>query len=100
MRVFNRIVVILLLAGLAALGVIVAVYVFELGGYRLEDLSRTLGLNGLYEGVNGFVQRAEGRNLSLIDIVVLAAVALLGLVLLILELKPPTPRLVRMQQGT
>jgi uncharacterized alkaline shock family protein YloU len=38
--------------------------------------------------------------LDVLDIVVLALVALLGLVLLILEFKPPSPRRVRMHQGT
>ncbi len=100
MRIFNRIIVILLLAGIVALGVTTVFYIFDVSDYHLEDLSRTLGLNGLYDGVNGFVQRAENRNLDVLDIVVLALVALLGLVLLILELKPPSPRRVRMQKGT
>ncbi len=100
MRIFNRIIVILLLAGIVALGVTTVFYIFDVSDYHLEDLSRTLGLNGLYDGVNGFVQRAENRSLDVLDIVVLALVALLGLVLLILELKPPSPRRVRMQKGT
>lgn len=100
MKIFNRIVVILLLAGIVALGVTVVFYIFDVSDYHLEDLSRALGLNGLYDGVNSFVQRAESRSLDVLDIVVLALVALLGLVLLILELKPPSPRRVRMQQGT
>ncbi len=100
MRIFNRIIVIMLLAGIVALGVTTVFYIFDVSDYHLEDLSRTLGLNGLYDGVNGFVQRAENRSLDVLDIVVLALVALLGLVLLILELKPPSPRRVRMQKGT
>ena len=100
MKIFNRIIVILLLAGIVALGVTVVFYIFDVSDYHLEDLSRALGLNGLYDGVNSFVQRAESRSLDVLDIVVLALVALLGLVLLILEFKPPSPRRVRMQQGT
>ena len=100
MKIFNRIVVILLLAGIVALGVTTVFYIFDVSDYHLEDLSGALGLNGLYDGVNSFVQRAEGRSLDVLDIVVLALVALLGLVLLILELKPPSPRRVRMRKGT
>ncbi len=100
MRIFNRIVLILLLAGIVALGVTIVFYAFDVADYHLEDLSNVLGLGGLYEGLSGFVERAEGRSLSVLDIVVLALVALLGLVLLILELKPPSPRRVRMQRGT
>ncbi len=100
MKIFNRIIVILLLAGIVALGVTVVLYIFDVSNYHLEDLSRTLGLNGLYDSVNSFVQRAESLRLDVLDIVVLALVALLGLVLLILELKLPSPRQVRMQQGT
>jgi len=100
MKIFNRIIVILLLAGIVALGVTVVFYIFDVSDYHLEDLSRALGLNGIYDGVNSFVQRAESLSLDVLDIVVLALVALLGLVLLILELKPSSPRRVRMQQGT
>ncbi len=100
MKIFNRIIVILLLAGIVALGVTVVFYIFDVSDYHLEDLSRALGLNGLYDAVNSFVQRAESRSFDVLDIVVLALVALLGLVLLILEFKPPSPRRVRMQQGT
>lgn len=100
MRTFNRIVIILLLAGLAYLGLVMVVYVFELGPYHLRDLPNDLGLNGFYEGLNDYVRNIENGNVGVLDIVVLGAIALLGLVLLILELKPPTPRRVRMQRGT
>lgn len=100
MRIFNRIVVILLLAGLVALGITTVLHVFGVDDYRLSDLSRTLGLDRLSETLNGFVGRIEGGNLSVETIAALVAVALLGLVLLILELKPPAPRRVRMQRGT
>jgi uncharacterized alkaline shock family protein YloU len=100
MRIFNRIVVILLLAGLVYLGIATIVYVFELGPYQLADLPNTLGFSSLYEGLNGYVTNIESGNVGVEDVVVLVAIALLGLVLLILELKPPTPRRVRMQRGT
>ncbi len=100
MRIFNRIVVILLLAGLVYLGIATVVYVFELGPYQLSDLPNALGFRGLYEGLNGYLTSIESGNLGVEDVVILVAIALLGLVLLILELKPPTPRRVRMQQGT
>ncbi len=100
MRIFNRIVVILLLAGLVYLGVATVVYIFELGPYQLEDLSNALGFGGLYEGLNGYVGNIESGNVEALDIIALSAIALLGLILFILELKPPTPRRVRMQRGT
>lgn len=100
MRIFNRIVMILLLAGLIYLGIATVVYVFELGPYQLEDLSNNLGFSGVYEGLNGYVGNIESGNLGATDVVILGAIALLGLVLFILELKPPTPRRVRMQRGT
>jgi hypothetical protein len=100
MRIFNRVVLVLLLAGLVALGIATIVYAFDLGGYRLADLPRVLGLGGIYEGLNNFVGRAESGSLNPLDIVVLVLIALVGLVLLLLELKPPSPRFVRMQQGT
>ncbi len=100
MRIFNRIVMILLLSGLVYLGIATVVYVFELGPYQLEDLSNDLGFSGIYEGLNGYVGNIESGNVGVEDIVVLGAIALLGLVLFILELKPPTPRRVRMQRGT
>jgi len=98
MRIFNRIVLILLLAGLAALGVCAVVYAFDIGTYRLADLPRTLRLNDFYEGLRGFVGNVENRNVNAFNVIVLGAIALLGLILLIFELTPPTPRRVRMQQ--
>ena len=100
MRIFNRIVIILLLVGLVYLGLATVVYIFELGPYRLEELPNSLGFSGFYEGLNGYVGNIESGNVDGFDVRVLSAIALLGLVLLILELKPPTPRRVRMQRGT
>ena len=50
MRVFNRIFMILLFAGLFVLGVYMVVYAFNLFGYRLEALP-TLGLSGFYRSL-------------------------------------------------
>ncbi|MDQ3965398.1 MAG: alkaline shock response membrane anchor protein AmaP [Actinomycetota bacterium] len=100
MRIFNRIVIILLLAGLFVLGVFTVLYSFDLAGYRLADLSRALRLDDFYRGLRGFVGAVERGNLNALDIATLVVIALLGLVLLVLELKPPAPRKVRMQQGT
>ena len=100
MRIFNRIVIILLLAGLFVLGVFTVLYSFDLAGYRLADLPRTLRLDDFYSGLRGFVGDVERGNLNALDIATLVVIALLGLVLLVLELKPPAPRRVRMQQGT
>ncbi|MDQ3659317.1 MAG: alkaline shock response membrane anchor protein AmaP [Actinomycetota bacterium] len=98
MRVFNRIVVILLLVGLIALGAYTVVYSFELFGYQLSNLSSAL--NGFTSGVEGFVSDVEDGNLPALTIAILAAVALLGLILLFMEFKPRRPRRVRMQGGT
>ena len=100
MRVFNRIVMILLLAGLFVLGVYTVVYSLNLFGYRLEDIPRAIGLSGLYRGLETFVGNVEDGSLSVFTVIVLVAVAVLGLVLLIAELKPPAPRRVRMHSGT
>jgi hypothetical protein len=99
-RIFNRIVIILLLAGLFVLGVFTVLYSFDLAGYRLADLPRMLRLDDFYRGLRGFVGDVERGNLNALDIATLVVIALLGLVLLVLELKPPAPRRVRMQQGT
>jgi hypothetical protein len=100
MRVFNRIVMILLFAGLFVLGVYMVVYSLSLFGYRLEDIPRALGLSGLYRSLDTFVQNVENGSLSVLSVILLVAVAVLGLILLIAELKPPTPRRVRMHSGT
>ena len=101
MRVFNRIFVVLILAGLFTLGVATVLYSFDIAGHRLEDLPRTLGLAGFYEGLRIYVENIEsGSRLILVDFILLVGIALLGLVLLVLELKPPAPRRVRMQEGT
>jgi len=100
MRVFNRIVVVLLLAGLTALGIAMIVYAFDMGDHRLANLPQAIGLSGASDGLNNFATNAESGSLNPLDVAVLAAIALVGLILLFLELKPPSPRLVRMQTGT
>jgi Family of unknown function (DUF6286) len=99
-RVFNRIVMILLFAGLFVLGVYTVVYSFNLFGYRLEDLPRALGLSGFYRGLETFVSDVENGSLSVLTVILLVAIAVLGLILLIAELKPSAPRRVRMSSGT
>lgn len=98
MRIFNRIVVILLLVGLIVLGAYTVVYSFELFGRKLADLSTAL--KGFTGGVETFVGDVENGSLPLLTIALLVAIAVLGLVLLLMELSPPTPRRVRMQRGT
>jgi hypothetical protein len=100
MRVFNRIVMILLLAGLFVLGIYTVVYSLGLFGYRIEDLPRALGLAGFYSGLQSFVRGVESGNLSVLSVIILVLIALVGLILLIAELKPPAPRRVRMRSGT
>lgn len=100
MRIFNRIVVIIILAGLFVLGAYMVTYGFGLFGYQLSNLPSALGLSGLYNGLRGFVSSVQGGGLSVLAVFILVSVATIGLVLLIAELKPPTPRKVRMQQGT
>lgn len=100
MRIFNRIIVVLLLAALVALGIATVFYAFDLAGYRLANLPRVLSLDGFAQSLSSFVNNVENRNLNPLDYVVLGGIALLGLILLIMEFKPPTPRRVRMQQGT
>ncbi|MCA1729318.1 MAG: alkaline shock response membrane anchor protein AmaP [Actinobacteria bacterium] len=100
MRIFNKIVVVLLLAGLTALGLCAIVYAFNIAPYRLEDLPQALRLNEFSGGLRGYVEKVENGSLNVLEIATLILIALLGLILLILEFKPPTPRKVRMQRGT
>src|ERR687893_603203 len=100
MRVFNRIAMIVLLAGLFVLGVYTVVYSFNLFGYSLDNLPRALGLSGFYRSLEGFVGGVENGSLSVLTVFVLVALAVLGVILLLAELKPPAPRRVRMRSGT
>ena len=100
MRVFNRIVMILLFAGLFVLGVYAVVYSLNLFGYALTDLPRALNLPGVYRSLQTFASNVEDGTLSVLTIVVLVVIAVIGLILLIAELKPPAPRRVRMHSGT
>ena len=97
MRIFNRIVMILLLAGLFVLGLYAVVYAFDLFNTSLQSLLGPIQSAG--SGVQGFLGRV-GQGISPLAIAILVLVALLGLILLIFELKPPTPRRVRMDKGT
>lgn len=100
MRIFNRIVVTLLLAGLFVLGIFGIVYSFNLFGYQLSQLPQLLNLQTIYGGVQEVVSDMENGTLTNLAFFILLGVALLGLILLVLELKPRTPRRVRMQKGT
>lgn len=98
MRAFNRLIVILLLAGIGVAGVFAVVYSFELLGYRLEDLFG--GFSGARSGLESFVGAAEGGELTPPVTAILVLISLAGLVLLVLELKPRRRRHVRMGWGT
>lgn len=100
MRIFNRIIVVVLLAGLVVLGIFGVVYSLELFGYTLSQLSQTLGLQQIYDGAVEVVDDAENGTLLPIVAFILAGIALLGLILFILELKPKSPRRVRLQRDT
>lgn len=100
MRVFNRIIMISVFAALFLGGVFGTLYSFELLGYRQADLFETLGLSAAYSGIEGFVNSIESGEPSAAVVAALVAVALVGLALLFLELKPRTPRRVRMGKGT
>ena len=96
MNVFNRIVMTLLFAGLFVLGVYTVVYSFDLFGRSLTSLP----ISDFSSGLQDFVTRVENGNLSVITIVTLALMAILGLIWFIAELRPSTPRRVRMGKGT
>jgi hypothetical protein len=96
MRIFNRIVMILLLAGLFVLGIYMVVYAFELFDYSLGSLP----FSGISNGLQGFANDVEQGSLAVIPLVILVLLVLLGLLLLIAELQPPAPSRVRMGNGT
>jgi len=96
MSVFNRIVMTLLFAGLFVLGVYMVVYSFDLFGRSLTSLP----ISDFSSGLQDFVTRVEGGNLSAVTIIILALLAILGLIWFIAELRPSAPRRVRMGNGT
>lgn len=96
MRTFNRTVAILLLVGLFVVGVFAVVCAAGLFGYRLSELP----VDGLADGVAGFVRGVEGGSLPPAAVGALVGTALLGVILLVMELKPRRPRRIRMEKGT
>lgn len=97
----------MLLAALFALGVFVFLasispFLNTLGaqGTDLQNLPPSLRPDGISAGLRNYLMNVENGSVGVVDAVVLIAIALLGLILFVLELKPPTPRRVRMQQGT
>jgi hypothetical protein len=97
-RVFNRIVMILVLAGLFVAGVFTVVYGLDLLGYSLSSLSAPV--EGAAGGVQSFIGAIEGGSPPSNVVAALVAVALLGVLLLVFEMKPRTPRRVRLGDGT
>ena len=98
MRIFNRIVMILVLAGLFALGLYTVAYAFDLFGRSLQSLLSPVQNSA--SAAQGFLSGVGQGNLPPLAIAILVLVALLGLILLIFELKPPAPRRVRIDKGT
>lgn len=98
MRIFNRLIVVLLLVGLFVAGVYAVVYSFELLGYTFSTVFD--GFSAAREALQGFVGSVENGQLTPAVIAVLVLVAVVGLILLVLELKPRKPRRVRMERGT
>lgn len=93
MRVFNRIVVTLLLVGVLALCVFGVLAGASLAGYSLSSLPQMLGLSALVSGA----QSLAGGSASPAVIAILVAVLVVGVVLLIAELRPGRPRRVRLK---
>ena len=96
MRVFNRIFMILLFAGLFVLGVYMVVFAFDLFDYKLESLPIT----DFAQGLQDFVGSVEDSGLSIATQALLVLLAILGLIWFISELRPSAPRRVRMGRGT
>lgn len=95
MRVFNRIVVTLLLAGLLILGVYGVIYSFQIAGYSLSSLEQRLGIPAIASGGQSFLESLGQSALPATAVAILVAIAVVGLILLLLELKPRRPRNVR-----
>ena len=93
MRIFNRIVLILLLAAIIAAGIFAVLYGFSLGGFNLDSIK----INGVTSALPGFEQGVQ--NADPLILAALVAVAVVGLILLIAELKPPAPRRVKLGNG-
>jgi hypothetical protein len=96
MRAFNRIVMILLFAGLFVLGIYAVVYSFDLFGRSLSSLP----ISDFSRGLQRFFRSVENGNLSYITIIILVLLAIIGLIWFIAELRPSAPRRVRMGNGT
>lgn len=100
MRIINRLIVVLVLAGLFVAGFFAVIYGLGVLGYQMSSLQQSLNLSAVYGGLDSFVSGVEQGSLTGTGIAILIAIAVVGLILLILELKPRTPRRVRMQKGT
>ena len=101
MRIFNRILMALVFAALTAAGAFLFVYSFGLFGYSLSGLPLRGNLSGtaFYSGLEAFVRDVDGQSLTVLETVVLVVIALIGLALLIAELKPPRPRYLSVGDG-
>ena len=86
----------LLFAGLFVLGVYTVVYSFDLFGRSLTSLP----ISDFSGSLQDFVGRVEDGNLSVLTIITLVLMAILGLIWFVAELRPSTPRHVRMGDGT
>lgn len=101
MRIFNRIVMVLIFLALTALGVFMVLYSFGLFGFSLANLfSNVVSPRNFSSGMQDFADSIQNGSMTPLEVAIMVAVAVVGLILLILEFKPPRPKKVRMQRGT
>lgn len=101
MRIFNRVLMALVFAALTFCGAFLFIYCFGLFGYNLSEIPLKGPLSGtpFYSGLKAFVRDVGGQSPTVLETVVLVVIALIGLLLLFAELKPPRPRYLRVGQG-
>ena len=88
MRLFNRIVLVIVLVVLVVFGTFGAIYAFAGVGYQDRGLPGFLAIPENAQAAQSWLSSFEDGSVPLLDFIVVVAVGVAGLALLVLELKP------------
>ncbi len=100
MRLFNRILVTLLLVAWLIIGIFGVLYAFRWLGYSIYDFPGQVRASSFYRGTVAWVRSIDAGTPGPWTVIICVALIILGLLLLYLELWPRRPDRVRLGEGT
>lgn len=96
MKIFNRILVILIFVAIFVIGLFGVLYGFQWLGYSLFDFPAQAQQSVFYSSLQTWIDELNAGSPTTLTVISLVATAIAGIILLFLELKPKPPQKVRL----